>query len=286
MTMSLIDAALELAEAGWPVFPCTGKAPLTEHGFKDGTTDPDRVASFWRRWPQANIAARIPEGLVVLDVDPRHGGDQSLKNLESEHGVLPSTLRTVTGGGGLHIFFQRPPWPIRNGNHKLGRGIDVKAPGKGYVILPPSGHESGRRYAWDDPTVPISVPPAWLAELLRPDPVPERPSRAVHLVSDCGERPGDLLERVMSWEDILLPAGWRLARFPRGEINYWTRPGKSGGTSATTNALGTDRFYVFSSSAAPFEPDTSYSKFAAWALLNTGGDLSQAARQIRREVLV
>jgi len=42
-------------------------------------------------------------------------------------------------------------------------------------------------------------------------------------------------------------------------------------------------FYVFSSNAAPFEPDHAYSPFAVYALLNHGGNYEQAARTLRLE---
>jgi hypothetical protein len=280
MAPDLPAAALELARAGWPVFPCHAKTPLTVHGHLDGTDDEQQVLAWWQRWPSANIGSRVPDSLVVVDIDPRNGGSQSLDLLETAHGPLPVTLRSMTGGGGEHRFFLRPSGPIRNGAHKLGPGLDIKAPGKGYVILPPSVHPSGKPYAWADPATPVAAMPAWLATLLRPEPVIPRPTRAIHL---DGDRPGDLLEEQVAWEDILSPAGWHLAR-TRGEIGYWTRPGKSDGISASTNALGTDRLHVFTSSAAPFEPDTSYSKFGAWALLHTAGDFAEAARQLRQGV--
>ena len=87
----------------------------------------------------------------------------------------------------------------------------------------------------------------------------------------------------MSWDEILEPAGWVFVG-ARGEIGYWRRPGKREGISATTNGVGTGKFHVFTSSAAPLEPDTSYSKFAVWTLLNHHGDFSAAARQLRQGV--
>ena len=43
------------------------------------------------------------------------------------------------------------------------------------------------------------------------------------------------------------------------------------------------RLYVFSSNAHPFEPERAYRKFAAYALLNTGGDFSKAAMILARQ---
>lgn len=287
------EAALELAGAGWPVFPCTGKVPLTEHGHVDASTDADVIAAWAKRWPSANIGGRVPESLVVLDVDPRNGGRSSLGLLEAAHGALPATLCSFTGGGGVHLFYLRPPGLLRNGAHQVGPGCDVKLGGKGYVILPPSIHpETSRAYRWEEPIAPIAPMPGWLTSLLRP--ATERPATPRPELSGSsarrsrptlleGDRPGDLLAEQMSWAQILEPAGWRFVG-QRGDISYWRRPGKTEGVSATVNALGTDRLHVFTSSAPSFEPDTSYSKFGAWTHLYCGGDFSEAARQLRKAV--
>jgi hypothetical protein len=277
------NAARELAASGWPVFPAHGKVPLTDHGHKDGTTDLEQIARWWRRWPNANVAARVPDSLVVVDVDPRASGHLTLAELEAEHGCLPPTLSVKTGGHelGRHLYFLRPPGALCNGAGKLGSGLDIKLAGKGYTVLPPSVHpETGRLYEWLDLTPPARMP-AWLVELLRPPPPrPSPPRSAVHLE---GDRPGDRLAATLSWAEILEPAGWCFIG-SKGQTGYWRRPGKSEGISATTNALGTDHFHVFTSSAPPFVADESYSKFGAWCLLNTGGDFVAAARQLRAGV--
>jgi len=76
----LIDDALALAAAAWEVFPCrpTGcqaKSPLTLHGHHDATMDPDVIKARWQRWPDAMIGAAVPDSLLVIDIDPRNGGD-------------------------------------------------------------------------------------------------------------------------------------------------------------------------------------------------------------------
>jgi DNA-binding MarR family transcriptional regulator len=155
----LLEAAVEYAGRGLPVFPCRGKEPLTAHGFHDASMDIDAVVTWWQRWPQANIGipTGAPSGLDVLDVDPRHGGLQSLEAFERKHGRLPKGPQVLTGGGGQHRYF-RHLTGLRSGNGKLGDGLDVRAEG-GYVIAPPSGHESGNPYRW---LRPLDVElPAW-----------------------------------------------------------------------------------------------------------------------------
>jgi putative DNA primase/helicase len=91
------------------------------------------------------LATGAASGLVVVDVDPRHSGDETLAQLEAEHGPIPPTWRFLTGGGGEHILFQHPGGHVKSSANALGPGIDVRADG-GYIIAPPSTHISGRRY--------------------------------------------------------------------------------------------------------------------------------------------
>jgi len=93
-------------------------------------------------------------------------------------------------------------------------------------------------------------------------------------------RPGDDFNARGDLRPALIEAGWTLA-LP-GPNEKWRRPGKTegGGWSATYNS---EVFYVFSSSAAPFEPDKGYSKFNAYALLAHEGDHAAAARALSRQ---
>ena len=49
----------------------------------------------------------------MLDIDPRNGGAKSLKRLKEELGPLPDTITAITGGGGRHLIFKHPPFPVR-----------------------------------------------------------------------------------------------------------------------------------------------------------------------------
>jgi hypothetical protein len=101
----MIRHALRYAQLGIPVFPvwsvvrrngriaCAcgrpcgedniGKHPighLVPNGALDATTDPKTIKRWWSLWPDANIGIRLT-GLVVIDDDPRNGGDHTLVDL-------------------------------------------------------------------------------------------------------------------------------------------------------------------------------------------------------------
>ena len=156
----MIEHALRLAAEGFRVLPLAGKIPRTLRGVKDATQDEDMITKWWTRWPEADIGLATGDGLVVLDIDPRHNGDFSLQELEDEHGEI--VTRTVrTGGGGLHMYF-RGQLPQRTG---FREGLDMKADG-GYVVAPPSSHESGGGYQWIDPAHEIRPVPDWLVGIV------------------------------------------------------------------------------------------------------------------------
>jgi hypothetical protein len=89
------------------------------------------------RGPNVGVATGKINGIVVVDVDPRHGGDKTL----AEHlAWLPTTRTHRTGGSGLHLIFKYPAQGIRNftGTEKNGLpGIELKSEGYG-VVWPPS----------------------------------------------------------------------------------------------------------------------------------------------------
>lgn len=110
--------------------------------------------------------------LVVVDIDPRHGGDESLKKLITTHGELPATPTVQTGGGGQHYYFAYPMGMNIRNRTNVWPGIDIRAIG-GFVVAPPSKHVSGSFYRWQDGLSPEDVPiaemPIWLLTALQTD---------------------------------------------------------------------------------------------------------------------
>lgn len=156
------DAALGYVAAGIPVFPLRprGKEPLTPHGFHDASTDVEQIRRWWKRWPSANIG--VPTGAAsgwdVLDFDPRNNGDPN--GVIPERPALPATRAARTGSGGLHRVYQHHDGLTSKG--ALYMGVDLKADG-GYIVVAPSVHPCGERYAWlnQDELLPL---PRWVIE--------------------------------------------------------------------------------------------------------------------------
>jgi hypothetical protein len=212
MTDSVLGTALAFARRGHPVLPLTwpverdgkrlcscggdsrgrpcGKAAakhpfgrLAPQGLLSATVNPALIqAWFSRQAPEANLGVRTDE-LIVIDIDPRHGGDESFAVLEREHGETPPTWRTITGSLGQHILFSCPPGlevasfaAESLEEPPLGAGIDIRAR-RGYIVAPPSKHISGRLYCWSvdhhPHDVPLAPPPDWLIQRL----VTKRPSQ-------------------------------------------------------------------------------------------------------------
>ena len=150
------------------------KHPYASHaprGLRDATTDLRQVERWWVAGVPYNISIRTGEasGIVVIDVDPRHRGNETLAELEGRFGVLPPTWRFRTGGGGEHILFRHPGHRVQNGASKIGDGIDVRGDG-GYIVGPGSRHISGRYYAVDvdhhPDDVELAEMPAWLETMV------------------------------------------------------------------------------------------------------------------------
>lgn len=153
MNVRMLASALAYARDGWAVFPVKerGKQPLTPHGFKDATTDEATIKRWWRQHPNANIGHAVPAGTVVVDID----GEEGRASLNGH--ALPDTLTARTGRGEHRFYASETRIAPRAG---IRPGIDLRGPGS-YVVLPPSVHASGKRYAWDRIS-DVSVAPAWI----------------------------------------------------------------------------------------------------------------------------
>jgi hypothetical protein len=160
--------------------PCTTPAKhpyvrLAPNGVHSASTDEGLIRDWFTEVPDANLAVHA-DGLIVVDIDPRDGGDESWRALEAEHGEVPPTWRVITGSKGEHVYFGCPPGVVVTNlvskimtEPPLGPGIDIRTTG-GYVVAPPSRHMCGGVYDWSvdhhPQDIPLAPAPEWLVARL------------------------------------------------------------------------------------------------------------------------
>jgi hypothetical protein len=206
MKVSFTEGALPYAETlGWSVFPlasggklpairtahpkgdpqrgsCQGECGREGHGVYDATADPEKIRAWGRRFPRANIGlpCGTANGFLVLDIDPRAGGDQTIRALAAQGNPFPTCPRQRTGNGGYHLLF-RFDASLGKPRGKLGQGVDVKASG-GYIlaapsVTAPSDAGPGGPYRWEVSPFDTPIPPlpAWMRAILYPPPPKPQP---------------------------------------------------------------------------------------------------------------
>lgn len=149
----IVQAALDLAASGFPVFPCNAeKRPIIKHGFLDATTDPAIIRKIFTRAAKLiGVPTGPASGIDVLDFDYKHGA----KAWEDENSHrLPETRIHQTKSGGRHHLYRCNP-AVRNSESRIGPGVDVRGSG-GYIIIPPS---TGYSIISDAPLAPW---PEWM----------------------------------------------------------------------------------------------------------------------------
>lgn len=145
-----------------------GKHPILKDWPSRASVDVDEIAGWWLDHPDANIAVVAgPSGLLVVDVDDRHGGWDSLDEmLEATEYEAWETVTSLTGGNGAHFLFKNT-LPIGARKHIAFKpGIDILV-GNAAFLAPGSAHASGNTYEWaagQSPSqVPVAEPPPWLS---------------------------------------------------------------------------------------------------------------------------
>jgi hypothetical protein len=306
------EIAVAYATAGFLVFPLNRKLPAISkeaggHGMKDGTTDLETVRRWWTERPWANIGCRVAEDQALIDVDPRHGGDQTWAKLQETFG--PVRRKRLHGSGrndsGGHQWFCRPAgklsidpldrWAEERGlgmevNGKWTSGIDLLHHGHRYTILPPSVHpDTGEPYFWPSFSGPDDDPaemPAWLADLVtaEEEELPVIPAPRSTPVADS------IVERYSaetSWCHLLTTAGWSVtAGDGDSDGSKWRHPEATNAYSATiTNGC----LFVYSP-LTDFEVTKDgkphgYTKFKAAAILKGYGDTREGRSAFARSLM-
>ncbi len=167
---------------GKPACPAAGKHPRVADWAKVATDDQETIKKWYSRWPTSNVgvAMGVGSGIIDIETDVKHRGDQHLVELEMLLGDLPLTLSFKSGSGGTHRLFSTNGLPDGSkvltvgqlGVELLGMakgsrtGVDVRGEG-GQAVFPPSMHLSGKRYEWLNYGAKLAeIPEAWVPLLL------------------------------------------------------------------------------------------------------------------------
>ena len=128
--------------------------------------------------------------LLVLDIDPRNGGNQSIRGLP-----MPPTPTALTHDG-RQLYF-RHEGGLQTRTNALP-GIDLLCE-KWQVLAPPSLHPKGTVYSWHDmlklTNTELATPPAWVLDLLRTPTtsvLPHPPGEQMEQVNICLLAPSSL----------------------------------------------------------------------------------------------
>lgn len=149
------------ADEGWSTLPVNGKTPPCvkgHHGVDKPYPTREKLAEWAIAFESANIAIRMPENVIGIDVDAGYKGkrgDETLAEFEAEFGKLPATWSSTSRGEGLSGIYwyqvtPRDSWP---GNLSEGSDVDIIHKNNRYAVVYPSIHpETGDRYRWRDPS--------------------------------------------------------------------------------------------------------------------------------------
>ena len=198
-----LDAALDLADRGYAVFPChsparneagcscddptcTSPAKHPRVRWREAATDDeDQIREWWAEWPDANIGLATGEvsNLWVLDLDQKEYGPENFERFRAGRDLEAAVVKT--GGGGAHLYFA---WEERaDVRNRAGilRGVDVRGEG-GYVVAPGSCHATGVLYEWAADRE-VGCAPPWLLELVCGEAEPVRPAepKTVRIMDDA-----------------------------------------------------------------------------------------------------
>lgn len=144
------------AAAGHELIPIAGKTPVAKGWLSSPALSLEAAKA--RMAAGKNVGVRLRDTDLVIDVDPRHFGDDDdpLARLVIDFG-LPDAPFVLTGGGGRHLYFRKPAGVEVAGKLAAYAGIDFKSKG-GQVVAAGSIHpDTARSYVLDDDVLRIEL---------------------------------------------------------------------------------------------------------------------------------
>lgn len=231
------------------------------------------------------VAGAVSGNLEMIDFD--NGGEL----FEAWHQQIDVELASrlvieQSPSGGWHVVY-RCQNPVnssmklaeRKDGSKIHTLIETRGEGGLFLCAPTAGYEL-MQGSFDN--IPMITPEhrdvllesAWALNEYFPE-----PADVIISPSPTGTlRPGDDYNTRGDVRALLQSHGWRCVK--GGENEYWRRPEKTAGWSAT---LKNNVFYVWSTNAHPFEPKKPYTPFSVYAILEHHGDFSQAAAELSKQ---
>lgn len=183
---NMVHFAHAWVRRGYAIFPVKAgekRPPLIKEWSKNASCDKRQIDQWWRG-TNSNIGVAT-DGLLVLDIDVKHDGYNSLNALETKHGVLPATYKQTTPTGGKHYFFD-VDISVPNSVGKLGPGLDVRGRG-GYVLGAGSYIKGSGLYKAIGYPDQLARAPEWLLTLAMGAGEDDQPARQVQDRDDTHE---------------------------------------------------------------------------------------------------
>jgi len=247
--------------------------------------DFDNGGELFNRWSEL-VDAEAPGlmGRLVLEKSQSGGWHVIYRSTAPVCGNVHLAQRTVATPDDKPVVIGGKSYkPRRNaaGNWEVTLTlIETRGEGGLFLCYPTPGYEMMQGQIEDLPLLTaeerdVLLEAAWSLNELIPQPVAITTGQ--HSPAQ-EERPGDAFNARGDIPALLVKHGWTLAR--DGENQYWRRPGKSKGWSATLKGR---VFYVFSSNAAPFEGTKAYGPFAVYTILEHDGDYTRSASALRTQ---
>lgn len=137
----------------WDGIPCVsvGKHPVKTAWQRQVVVEESGLSVWASIYAENGMGWVLDDQHIVIDVDSRSGGLQSLEKLQEDIGIdmfASCSAIVKTGGGGYHFYFEKDP--LLSLGCKMPsqyKGIDIKQKG-GFVVIPGSRHQSGADYEW------------------------------------------------------------------------------------------------------------------------------------------
>ena len=293
MCFDLKQEATRLSESGLNVLPATKSLKRPNGSWREYREKRRAIDEMFDRCDAiAVVCGAISGNVEVIDFDSGavdfDDWCQRVAELDADAAqTLFSCVLETTQSGGKHLAYRCET--SVDGNLKLTtRTVDgaakttIETRGEGgIVIVAPTAGYNVVRGDWAELPVVSSATRKTFLDAARslsdaPKEPPKTPNVAPRAIADNGDSVADWMRTQGIIPRLLTANGWRYVE-TRGSNEYWRRPGKDDGISGTLN-LEKLCFYVFTSNAAPLEPNRAYSALQLAATFNFNGDEKAAAR--------